>query len=69
MKALNKKMSGIYMPGYQHANPKKETSSLDDLILDVLDTDEDRIMYRYSNNLYGSKARSQAKEHRENSRN
>ena len=69
MKALDKKLTGIYVPGYLHAGNKKFDSSADDLILDVLDTDEDRIMYRYTSAMYNSKSRSASKQHAKNEKN
>ena len=57
MKALEKKLTGIYVPGYTHANSKKYDSSYETMVLDVIDTDEDRIMYRYNSPAYGAKSK------------
>ena len=67
MKVFEKKLSGIYVPGYQQSTSKKFDYNPDEMILDVLDTDEDRIMYSY-NSSYGRKTRSEAKQHIKNSR-
>jgi hypothetical protein len=67
MKAFEKKLSGIYVPGYQQSTSKKFDYNPDEMILDVLDTDEDRIMYSY-NNGYGRKTKSGIKQQIKNSR-
>jgi hypothetical protein len=66
MKAFEKKISSIYIPGYQQSGGKKFDYNPDEIILDVLDTDEDRIMY--NNNSYGRKTKSEVKQHSKNSR-
>ena len=67
MKAFEKKLSGIYIPGYQQSTSKKFDYNTDEMILDVLDTDEDKIMYSY-NSSYARKTKSGVKQHIKNSR-
>jgi hypothetical protein len=67
MKAFEKKISGIYIPGYQQSGGKKFDYNPDEMILDVLDTDEDRIMYS-NNSSYGRKTKSVMKQHSKNRR-
>lgn len=62
MKSLEKKLSGIYIPGYRQVTTRKFDSSQEDMIPDVLDTDEDKIMYQYKSLSPNNKNRSQSKQ-------
>lgn len=62
MKSLEKKLAGIYIPDYRQSTARKFDSAQEAMILDVLDTDEDRIMYQYKNLSQNDKNRFQSKQ-------